>query len=145
MQTVSCKPEYRALLPIGRRQRLSHDLMQSHSPFEGIFDAWRDRYAVSGTANATRSKRRLSIRAQKLRGAAALLAEWFRLCVRMGYIGNHARRNPRHPVERTGGAKRLIKLRKYRQDHHLDIPQGPAAAQLMPAAAMNAPPHASSA
>lgn len=145
MQTISCRREPRALLPIGRRERLFHDLLKSHSHFEGVFDAWRDRYAVSGTSNATRSKRRLSIQAQRLRGAAALLAEWFRICVRMGYIGNHAQRNPHQPVERTGGARGIIKVRTRRDDDGLNLPMGPAAltlpfAQAPPANAPPAPP-----
>jgi len=130
LQTISCRHEPRALLPIGRRERLFHHLQQSHSHFEGIFDSWRDRYAVAGTSQATRSKRRGSIAAQKLRAAAALLAEWFRICLRQGYIGNHPRRNTSQPARRAGGAKRLIRLRAYRQRHALDLPYGPAAAGL---------------
>jgi hypothetical protein len=103
---------------------------------------WRDRYAVSGTSNATRSKRRVSIPAQRLRAAAALLAEWFRICVRMGYIGNHSRRNPHQPVQRTGGARRLIKPRAHRDKHELNLPMGPASLTLpfAPANPANAPP-----
>jgi hypothetical protein len=130
MQTISCRREYRALLPISRRERLFHDLMASHSHFEGVFDSWRDRYAVSGTSNATRSKRRLSIQAQRLRGAAALLAEWFRICVRMGYIGNHSRLNGHTPVKRTRGNKLMAKLIEYRRLEVLDLPVGPMAAKL---------------
>lgn len=62
-------------------------------------------YAVSGTSQATRSKRRLNMRAQKLRAAAALLAEWFRICVRQSYLGSHPTRNTNEPVMRDGGAK----------------------------------------
>ncbi len=130
MQTISCKHEYRALLPIGRRERLFHDLMASHSHFEGVFDSWRDRYAVSGTSNATRSKRRTSLPAQRLRGAAALLAEWFRICLRMGYIGNHSRLNGYKPVKRTRGYKLMAKLIGYRREQSLDLPIGPMAAKL---------------
>lgn len=142
LQTISCRREYRALLPIARTERVFHDLLASHSHFEGIFDSWRDRYAVSGTSNATRSKRRASIAAQKLRGAAALLAEWFRICLRMGYIGNHTKLNPHQPEERTTGARRLVKVRDYRDRHGLNLPIGPAAATLglPPAATPNAPP-----
>ncbi|MGH2831343.1 MAG: hypothetical protein ACRDK2_01085, partial [Solirubrobacteraceae bacterium] len=53
LQTISCKREYRALLPIGRRERLFDDPLQAHYHLEGIFDCWRDRYAVSGTSNTT--------------------------------------------------------------------------------------------
>lgn len=141
LQTISCRHEPRALLPIGRRERLFHDLLQSHSHFEGIFDSWRDRYAVAGTSQATRSKRRGSIAAQKLRAAAALLAEWFRICLRQGYIGNLGQRNTAQPEPRNGGTKRLIKLREYRQREGLDLPYGAAATALgMPALAPTVPP-----
>jgi hypothetical protein len=140
MQTISCRKEYRALLPIGRRERVFHDLLHAHQNFEGVFDSWRDRYAVSGTSQATRSKRRLSIRAQKLRAAAALLAEWFRICGRHGYIGNHPTHNPNKPAERSAGAKRLISLREYRSKHLLELPYGPKATALGVPAHPNAPP-----
>lgn len=130
LQSISCRREPRALLPIDRRQRLFHDLLQSHSHFEGIFDSWRDRYAVAGTSQATRSKRRGSIAAQKLRAAAALLAEWFRICLRQGYAGNLRQRNTAQPERRAGGAQRLIKLRTYRQNEGLDLPYGSAATAL---------------
>lgn len=141
VQTICCRHEPRALLPIGRRERLFHDLLQSHSHFEGIFDSWRDRYAVAGTSQATRSKRRGSIADQKLRAAAALLAEWFRICLRQGYTGNLPQRNTAQPEPRNGGAKRLIKLRGYRQDEGLDLPYGAAATALgMPPLASTVPP-----
>jgi hypothetical protein len=130
MQTISCRREYRALLPIGRQERLFHDLLAAHSQFEGVFDSWRDRYAVSGTSVATRSKRRFSIRAQRLRGAAALLAEWFRICLRQGYMGNHTCRNEHKPTLRTNGADKLITLHLYRRTHKLDLPLGPASKTL---------------
>jgi hypothetical protein len=130
IQTISCRHEPRAMLPIGRREKVFHDLAHAHQTFEGVFDAWRDRYAVSGASQATRSKRRLSIRAQKLRGAAALLAEWFRICLRQGYIGDHPTRNTNKPLQREGGAKGLIKVREYRSRHLLDVPYGPKAIAL---------------
>jgi hypothetical protein len=143
LQSISCTREPRALLPIGRNEKLFHDLMASHSHFEGVFDSWRDRYAVSGNSNATRSKRTASIAAQRLRAAAALLAEWFRICLRMGYIGNHAQRNPYQPVERDRGRPGLDAHRRYRQRNGLALPIGPAALALglapVPAAAARAP------
>lgn len=130
LQTISCTREYRSLLPIGRRERIFHDLLSAHSNKEAVFDSWRDRYAVSGNANANRSKRRGSIAAQELRGAAALLAEWFRICVRHGYIGNHDRLNTNQPEVRTGGERRFMRMRRYRQQHGLDLPMGPRADEL---------------
>lgn len=54
LQTISCKREYRALLPSGCREKAFDDPLEAHSHFEGIFDCWRDRYAVSGTSNTNR-------------------------------------------------------------------------------------------
>lgn len=143
IQAISCRQEPRALLAIGRREMLFHDLANSHSHFEGIFDAWRDRYAVSGTSQATRSKRRSSIRAQKLRAGAALLAEWFRICLRQGYVGPQTTKtkNKRKAVERQGGAKGLIKVREHPALHGLELPYGPAAGFLsLPAKPKSPPP-----
>ncbi|HEV7808229.1 MAG TPA: hypothetical protein VGO80_20645 [Solirubrobacteraceae bacterium] len=143
LQSISCRREPRALLPIGRNEKLFHDLMASHNHFEGVFDSWRDRYAVSGNSNATRSKRTVSIPAQRLRAAAALLSEWFRIGLRMGYVGNHTRRNPYHPVERDNGGPGYAAQRRYRARNGLALPIGPAATSLglapVPAAAARAP------
>ena len=107
----------------------------------GIFDSWRDRYAVAGTSQATRSKRRGSIAAQKLRAAAALLAEWFRIGLRQGCIGNLPQRNNSEPVLRAAGAQRLIRLREYRQNEGVALPYGAAAVALgMPPLAPTVPP-----
>ncbi len=81
------------------------------------------------------------IAAQKLRAAAALLAEWFRICLRQGYIGNLPQRNTADAEIRSGGASRLIAVRAYRQAEGLDLPYGPAASTLgMPPLAPTTPP-----
>lgn len=143
LQSISCRREPRALLPIGRNEKLFHDLMASHDHFEGVFDSWRDRYSVAGNSNATRSKRTVSIPAQRLRAAAALLAEWFRICLRMNYVGNHPRLNPRQPKPRDKGGSRYAAQRRYREREGLDLPIGPAWVALAlthpPAAAARAP------
>lgn len=50
----------------------------------------------------------------------------------MGYIGNHPRRNTSDPTERTGGARRLMRVRAYRSEHRLDLPIGSAATLNLP-------------
>lgn len=139
MQTISCLDEPRALLPIGRHERVFHDVLATHQVFEGVFDAWRDRYAVAGTSIATRSKRRHSIQAQKLRAAAALLAEWLRICLRQGYIGNITR-NPNQPELRAGGARSLIRHRERRDRDMLHLPREEVTARLGLPTARAAPP-----
>ncbi len=141
MQTISCLKEPRALLPISRNERVFHDVLANHQVFEGVFDAWRDRYAVSGTSTATRSKHRYSIRAQKLRAAAALVVEWFRICLRQGYIGNLTV-NPHEPELRTAGARSLIRHRAYREQHMLHLPRDAVTERLGLPTAPGAPPPA---
>jgi len=48
----------------------------------------------------------------------------------MGYVGNHARRNPHEPVERDTGTRALNKVRAYRNIEGLGLPYGPAATAL---------------
>lgn len=139
LQTVSCFKQPLALLPIGRQERVFHDLLAAHQSFEGVFDAWRDRYAVAGNSVASRSKRRYAVTAQKLRAAAALLAEWFRICLRQGYLAGHPTRNTAQPQPRLAGARALVKLRAYREEQGLILPIGPKAQNLGPPGA-NAPP-----
>jgi hypothetical protein len=107
-----------------------------------FFDAWRDRYAVSGNSTATRAKRRNAIAAQRLRADAALLAEWFRICLRHGYIGNLPRTNSHEPKPRENGAEGLRRVMNYRLARNLELPMGPAAANIAyrPASSPNAPP-----
>jgi hypothetical protein len=84
------------------------------------------------------------LEAQRLRAAAALLAEWFRICVRQGYIGNHAKRNTNQPRQRTGGTRGAGKVSGHRSQHMLNLPLGPASLTLPfpPAAAASPPPPA---
>lgn len=49
----------------------------------------------------------------------------------MGYVGNHARRNNHRAKRRESGGKRMLAITRYRQERHLDLPIGPAAANLM--------------
>lgn len=70
IQTISCSKQWRVLTPMSRLDARYHDLMRSHKTAEAVFDNWRDRYAVAGTTQATRSKRRNHQAAQELRAAS---------------------------------------------------------------------------
>ncbi|MGH2714194.1 MAG: hypothetical protein ACRDM7_09990 [Thermoleophilaceae bacterium] len=123
-QTISCRKEVRALLPISRRDPRFHGLNATHKTYESIFDSWRDRYAVSGTHHAKRSKRRDSIAAQRLRAASALLAEWFRICMRQGYLGQHTNPNTQPPEVSDDDGGGLDKVEQHRHKHLLELPMG---------------------
>lgn len=130
MQTISGSKHWRLLTPMSRLDARYHDLLRSHKTAEAVFDNWRDRYAVAGTTQATRSKRRGHRAAQELRAAVALLAEWFRICLRHGYIGGHRRRNRNEPRQRDEGDFAVRQLQYYRREHLLDLPYGPRARAL---------------
>ncbi|HLH64355.1 MAG TPA: hypothetical protein VKV27_01520 [Solirubrobacteraceae bacterium] len=127
IRTISCSRAWRVLTPMSRLDARYHDLLRSHKTAESIFDNWRDRYAVAGTSQATRSKRRGHQAAQQLRASAALLAEWFRICLRHRFIGNHARLNLNAVRQRDEGDFAVRQLEAYRREHLLDLPYGPAA------------------
>lgn len=130
IQTISCSKHWRLLAPMSRLDTRFHDLLRAHKTTESVFDSWRDRYAVAGTTQSVRSKRRGHRAAQELRASVALLAEWYRICLRHGYIGNHARRNQNQPRQRDEGDFAVRQLRDYRRENLLDLPYGSAARAL---------------
>lgn len=127
IRTISCSRAWRVLTPMSQLDARYHDLLRAHKTAESIFDNWRDRYAVAGTSKATRSKRRGRQAAQVPRASAALLAEWFRICLRHGFIGDHARLNVNAVRERDEGDFAVRQLQSYRREHLLDLPYCPAA------------------
>jgi hypothetical protein len=68
------------LLALGRLTELYHALRRSHQSFEHVYGHWRDRYSSAGKNLESRLKRR-GLPAQQLRSDAALVIEWFRLCL----------------------------------------------------------------
>jgi hypothetical protein len=130
VQTISCLVEPRVLLPLGRLNRTYHELRESHQTFERVFDHWRDRYAVAGNTIAVRSKRRESRPAQQLRAAAAMLAEWLRICMRHGWVGNHKTLNAVEPEETTHATQKHDIFCRRRRMNGLNLPRGQAAENL---------------
>jgi hypothetical protein len=127
IQHIDCSTAWKALLPLTREHRQHHILRHAHSNgAEGPFHHWRQRYGIAGKAYATRPKRRLSRHCQELRTACAMLIDWLRICLRHGWIGNHARRNTETAVDRTDGG-RLAVVINARHAYRLDLPYGPAA------------------
>jgi hypothetical protein len=55
-----------------------------------------------------------------------MLIDWLQLCLRHGWIGNHARRNTSTPELRTAD-NRIQATLDARKDYGLDVPYGPAA------------------
>jgi hypothetical protein len=124
----ACSEDFRLLLPISRMTPFYHALRESHSSVEGVFRSWRDRYGVAGKTADTRLKRP-GVPFQQLRAEAALAIEWFRICLRYGWLGS-ARRREYGEIRTTDGTYRLDRLLATRRRRGLNLPRGPAAVKL---------------
>lgn len=122
--SISCSTEWRMLLPIGLTADLYFALKSGSKNKENIFYAWRQRYNVA--ANDKSSRQRIRRRAHlELRAAFGLLIEWFRVCVRHGWlrIPGHERRN-REPGFRRSGRTWLQRVLRSRARRGVAIPYG---------------------
>ncbi len=136
-QSIACSEEWRLLVPINRLTSYYHDVRKSHEHCERIFRHWRDRYGVAGKNADTRLKRP-GLPFQQLRASAALAIEWFRICMRYGWLGS-ARRRDYGELRKVDGAKRLRSVLRARKMQGLALPYGPAAVKLGLARAGPAP------
>lgn len=85
--------------------------------------------------------KRFGLGAHRLRSAVACFLEWFRLCLRHGWIpGYQGKRNTRETHLRNGEDRRLATLR-YRRWQGLDLPYGKQAEQLRLAPDGKVPPY----
>ena len=137
-QSVACKHDWTLLIPMSRQLESYHALANSTKNLERVFRHWRARYTVAGTDVDTRPKRP-GLAWQNLRASAALLVEWFRLCLRHGWLGSHRRRNDAEPRFLNAG-ERLARMNTSREISGLNLPYGPAARRARLAASATGPP-----
>jgi hypothetical protein len=64
---------------------------------------------------------------QRLMGTAAMLIDWFRFCIRQGYLPSHLAEPRTLEVRDKYAERRLDKLRHERRTAGLDLPYGPVA------------------
>jgi hypothetical protein len=85
-QTISCKEDWRTLLPLARTEALYHELRESHQSYEAQHDTWRDRYRVASDTLANRPKV-VSLDWHRLRANVACLIDWLRIAAKAGWLG----------------------------------------------------------
>ena len=103
-QSIACSKEWRMLLPIPLTSELYYALKGSSKNKENTFYSWRRRYNVA--ANDKSSRPRVRRRAHmELRSAFGLLLEWFRVCLRHGWliVPEHTKKNRISAKRRHGG------------------------------------------
>jgi hypothetical protein len=130
-QTISCKTDWRTLIPLPRTEPLYHELKQSHQTYEAVHHYWRTRYRVAGD-DPTNTPRVVSIGWHRLRANVACLIDWLRIAKKNDWL--RARKKKQNPnVERRfksrgeRAAKSLIKTRVF---YGLAARYGPAAKKL---------------
>jgi hypothetical protein len=127
-QSIACEKEWRLLVPLNRLTPFYHAVRKGHQHFERVFRHWRDRYGVAGKNADTRLKRP-GLPFQQLRASAALAIEWFRICLRYGWLGS-ARRREYGEVRAIRAVRSLKGLLRVRKQHGLSLPYGRAAVKL---------------
>jgi hypothetical protein len=113
---------WRLLLPIPRESERYHATRQRHKNFESIFHHVRQRYRVIGS-DETGKLKRFGLAAHRLRIAAARFLEWFRICLRHGWLGKHAKLN-KSAVLTVRGDRRLRSQLLSRRQRGINLPYG---------------------
>jgi hypothetical protein len=122
--SVACSQEWRMLQPLNLTDPLYEQLRHRHGSTERIHLHLRGRYREGGKETIVRFKR-TGIGAVKLRAAAIVFIEWFRVLLRHGWLGSWRKINKARPSLRPGGA-RLLKVMLSRKKCGVDLPYGPA-------------------
>jgi hypothetical protein len=125
VKSVNCEKEWRLLQPLNLLDPVYHQLRHRHSNREAVHLHKRTRYTVNGQDVTTRMKR-MGVDWQRLRAEASIFIEWFRICLRHGFIGSHSKRNQSQPALVRATA-RLKKIGLSRLKWGLELPYGMAA------------------
>lgn len=129
VQNVACTHEPRLLGPLRRDSKVFNQLRQAHSPKERVHLHARQRYSLASREIADRDYR-LGMTWQQLRANAAVLLDWFRLCLRHGWFGSLRAATNDHELAEIGDGgftERVIAARRRRKLH---LFYGPKAAAL---------------
>lgn len=104
-------------------------ILHTQFHFESNFRHQRKRYLSAGN-DETGKLKRLGLGAHRLRAAISRFIEWFRICLRHGWLGNHPKTNER-PVRYRRGEHKLYRVLCERREQGINLPYGPAAHALV--------------
>jgi hypothetical protein len=130
-QTIYCREDWRALIPLPRTSALYHELQKAHHSYEGVHDYWRDRYRVAADTLANRPKV-VSLGWHRLRASVACLVDWIRIAAKAEWLGS-TRDKQRHGGERAfkdRGRKAADNFARERAELGLYKPYGPQASKV---------------
>lgn len=128
VHSIPCSRDFIWLTPLSRLHPLHDDIRFIHSNREGGFRYGRDRYTVAGKDDSSRLLRP-GLPPQRLRLWASLLLDWFRVCLRHGWlpaIDLAVQLNDPTLVDLSGiGSERLADRLERRRQRGTDMPFGP--------------------
>lgn len=140
--SIACETEWRMLTGLPLTTQLWHAVSERHQTFEAVFNNDRDRHGFAGKDTTGMLSRR-GVPAQRLRGEIARLLDWFRACLRNGWIEGWERTNAKEPVDlmqphrdrrkrlKPGlGSGRLARVLAARRKRALNLPYGSVAERL---------------
>jgi hypothetical protein len=140
--SVPCTAEPRLLTGLPLTLQLYHAVRERHQTWESVFGNDRDRHGFAGKDTSGRMSRR-GIAPQRLRGEISRMLDWFKACLRNGWIEGWENRNPNQPIDlladhpgRRGrikhglGLGRLARIMSARRARGLNLPYGPNAERL---------------
>lgn len=116
---------WRLAFPLSPLTERYHALSTTGFSFERTFHHQRLRYRTLGN-DLTGKIKRFGLGAHRLRCAIARFVEWFRICLRNGWLGDHPKVNT-HPVLFRRGEQGLKKVLTERRRQGVNLPYGPAA------------------
>jgi hypothetical protein len=125
IQTRSCADEPLPFGVIQRDEELYYQLRAESLPGERGNAHHRRKFGNEGKNPDTRVKA-LGIAIQRLRAAVAHFLDLFRLCLRMGWIGNHPKRYGYTPVSVRRAEAKKRKQREKRQRARAILAGGPS-------------------
>lgn len=130
VQTQSCKADWRVLGPITPRDDIYQVLKPNSRNREHYHRHARSRYTCAGMNYDTIPKR-CGLATQRLRAAAGMVLDWFRLSLRMGWIGSHKSRGlHRIQAVETDPSSKLAAVDTVTRREGLNLPRGKAAERL---------------
>jgi hypothetical protein len=128
VHSIPCSRDFIWLTPLSRLQPLYADVRFVHRNREGGFRYGRDRYTVAGKDDSSRLLRP-GLPPQRLRLWASLLLDWFRVCLRHGWLDARelsVQTNEATIVDLSGiGSERLADRIERRRQLGTDMPYGP--------------------
>lgn len=116
---------WRLALPLSPLTERYQAILSTQFSYEHTFRHQRKRYRTVGNDESGKIKR-FGLGAHRLRCAIARFVEWFRICLRHGWLGNHPKQN-HEPVLYRRGERNLYKVLLERRRQGINLPYGPKA------------------